>query len=290
MAESVQVFDKLWISADDTTYTALEFLEGSSLGAQESFLDTNGIRGTRQHAAGRVRRTQRSTGGTLQFAPVASELDILLPWLLGANESTDVFALAETVPARYIKTSRDGTKHLYDGLKVNTGTFSAAEGGPLGLTLNVVGVDEATDGDATEADAIDDDAGPYVMSDCALTVGGTEYQFRQMSVEVNNFLQVKYNNSVTPSSITATDLEVRVSLALPYGDASALYGSALSGVAVVATFTNGNRSIALNLAGVAAPKQPLPIGARGPRDLAWSGIARRTGSTAPISVTNDSTG
>lgn len=290
MAEQVGVFDKIWISADDTTYAALEFLEGTTLGLNQTFLDTNGIRGTRQHAAARVRETQRATSGSLQFAPSATELDLLLPWILGTAESADVFALAETVPARYIKTYRDGTKKLYDGLKVNRAVFSAAEGGPLGLAIDVLGVDEVADGDATEADTIDDDAGPYVLSDCVLSVGGSSYAFRSVSIEVMNALQVKFNNSVTPTAIHATDLMVQVSLSLPFGDATALYGSSIAGVAVVATFTNGNRSIALNLAGVAAPKTQLPIGQRSARDLTWVGVARRTGSTAPISVTNDSTG
>ena len=290
MAESIRTFDKLWISADDTTYTALAFLEGTTLGiGNETFFDDNGIRGTRQHSADRVRRTQRYTQGTLQFAPVATELDALLPWILGAAEVADAFDLAETVPARYIKTYRDGTKHLYNGLKVNSATFRAAEGGPLTLSVDVLGVDEATDADTTETDAINDDAGPYVLSDCVLSVGGSSYSFRGIEIAIQNSLEMKFNNSVTPSAIHATDLNVQVSLTLPYGDASALYGTAVSGVAVVATFTNGNRSIAFNLAGVAAPKTQLPIGGRGARDLTWVGVARRTGSTAPISVTNDST-
>lgn len=288
MSEQVGTFDKMWLSADDATYTAFEFLQGTTLGLQQVFTDPNGIRGTRQHAAARVRETQRMTQGTLQLAPVASELDLFLPMILGAPEATDVFALAENLPARYIKTSRDGAKHLYDGLKCNRAVFAAGEGGPLTLSLDLMGVDEAADGDAAEADAIDDDAGPYVLSDCVLSVGGSEYPFRQISIEVNNALETKFNNSLTPTSIRATDLVVQVSLSLPYGDATALYGTAVGGVAVVATFTNGARSIAFNLAGVSAPKQPLPIGQRAARDLAWVGTARRTAAgVAPISVTND---
>jgi hypothetical protein len=276
---------------DDVTYTAFEFLEGTTLGANETFTDPNGVRGSRQHAAARVRRTQRSTSGTIVTAPSATELDKFLPWILGADESADAFALAETVPARYVKTYRDGTKHLYDGLKVNRAVFSCAEGGVLGLSMDVLGVDEVTDGDATESDPIDDDAGPYVLADCVLSGASTQYAFRQISVEVNNALQVKYNNSVTPSAIHATDLMVQVSLSLPYGDASALYGSSVSGVTVVATFTNGNRSLALTMSGVAAPKQPLPIGQRSARDLTWVGVARRTSAPLPpIAVTNDSSG
>lgn len=292
MAEQVGVYDRMWLSADDATYTAIEFLEGTSLGLSQVFNDTNGIRGTRQHSAARVRETQRQVSGTLQLAPVASELDLLIPWMLGNPKVNDATAIApaETLPARWIKTYRDGTKHKYNGLKVNRAVFSAAEGGPMQLSLDLMGVDEVTDAGATETDTIDDDAGPYVLSDCALTVGGTAYQFRSVSVEINNALQAKYNNSLTATSILATDLMVQVSLSLPYGDATALYGSALAGVAVVATFTNGNRSLALNLAGVAAPKQPLPIGQRAARDLTWVGVARRTGSTPPITITNDSSG
>lgn len=257
------------------------------MGAQETFTNTKGIRGSRQQAATRTRRTQRMTRGNLQLSPTANELDLVLPWLLGANESTNLFALAETVPARYIKAYRDGTKHLYDGLKVNRGVFSCAEGQPLQLALEVMGVDETTDADATETAAFAEGSGPYVMSDCVLSVGGTEYQFRQLSIEVNNALEVKFNNRVTPSSIRATDLIVNVQLGLPYGDAAALYGSAVGGVTVVATFTNGSDSIAITCAGVAAPKNPLPIAMRRHRDLIWGGEARRTAAPLPpISITS----
>lgn len=291
MAEHVGTFDRIWLSADDATYVALEVLEGTALGLNETFTDTNGIRGTRQHAAARVRATQRMTRGNLNLAPTANEFDFLLPWILGGTEeATDTFNLAENVPARYAKTSRDGTKYLYDGLKVNSATFSCAEGQPLALQIEVMGVDEAPDGDATETADFQDGSGPYVMSDCVLTVGGTEYQFRQMSINVMNALDVKFNNSITPSSIRATDLMVGVQLGLPYGDATALYGSSVSGVTVVTTFTNGTKSIAITCAGVAAPRNPLPFAQRRHRDLNWGGMARRTSAPLPpIKVVNDIT-
>lgn len=290
MSESIGTFDRVWISTDDATYSALEVLEGSSIGVQEQFTDTNGIRGTRQHSADRVRRTQRMTQGRFQLAPSANELDLVLPWILGANESTDVFALAETVPARYLKVLRDADKKLYDGVKVNGAEFACAENQPLTLSLDLMGVDEATDGDATETAAFADGSGPYVMSDCVVSVGGTQYQFRQLSIQVQNALEVKYNNSITPTAIHATDLIVNVQLGLPFGDASALYGSSVGGVTVVATFTNGSKSLAITCAGVAAPKTPLPFAMRRARDLSWGGVARRTSAPLPpISVTNDPT-
>lgn len=287
MSESIRTFDKLFGSVDDNTYVALEFLDGSSLGVVETFLDPNGMRGSRQHDAERVRRSQRFVQGTLRFAPVPTELDFLLPAILGADESADSFALAETIPYRYFTTSRDGTLHKYQ-VKVNRAVFEFAEGAPLTLSLDVIGVDESAG--SSRSEALGDDGGPYVMSDAGLTIGGTTYQFRSGQLEINNFLEVKYNNSVTPSAIHSTDLQIQIAYALPYGDASAAYGTAVTGVASVLTFTNGNRSTVFTLAGVAAPKQSLPLGGRGARDLPWTGIARRTGSTAPLVVTNDSTG
>ena len=289
MAESVQAFDKLWISTNGTDYTALEFLEGSGLGLNETFVNPEGVRGTRQETAERTRRGPRQALGTLLFAPTASELDLLLPWILGADEATDVFALAETVPARYLKTSRDGTRHVYDGCKVNRATFQFAEGAPMTLAVETLGVDEGAGG-TEPADAISDDAGPYVLSDAVLTLAATAYAFRGGSVEVNNYLETKWNNSLTPTAVHATRLAVGVNLVLPYGDASALYGSSIAGIAGTIAFTNGARSCTFTLAGLQTPKQPLGFGGKGARDLVWQGFARRTGSTAPISVTNDSTG
>lgn len=289
MAESVQAFDKLWISSDGTNYTALEFLEGSAIGLNETFINPDGICGTRQESAERTRRGPRSVVGTLIFAPVAGELDLLLPWILGADEATNVFALAENLPARYFKTSRDGTRHVYDGCKVNRATFQFAEGAPMTLAVELAGVDEG-DGGTEPADGISDDAGPYVLSDAVLTLASAEYAFRAGTLVVDNFLEPKWNNSLTPTSIRATKLQVGVNLTLPHGDASALYGSSVSGIAGSVAFTNGSRSCTFNLAGIQAPKQPLGFGGRGARDLVWQGMARRTGSTAPISVTNDSTG
>jgi len=81
-------------------------------------------------------------------------------------------------------------------------------------------------------------------------------------------------------------------MGLPYGDASALYGSAVGGVAVVATFTNGARSLVLSTPKVQVPRTPLPFGARGALNLDWTGTAGGNGTTAgsELAVANDSTG
>lgn len=293
MAEKVGVFNRLFLSSGTTDtaaqFTELEFLEGSSLGLAEQFLHSNGLVGSRSPRAERTRRGTRAVSGNLTFQPSPDELDLLLPWALGGTKSGNDIPLAETVPLRYLRTYRDGTWHVYDGVKVGQITFNAAEGSILGVSVGVQGVDEAGSTSPAGAGAIDLDAGPYVMHDCVLTVGGTEYPFRQFAVTIDNQLEVRFNNSITPSSIHATGRAVQVALGLPYGDAEALYGAALAGVAVVATFTNGTRSLTFTLPAVQTPKSPLELGTRMGMTLPWTGIARKTGSSPEITVTNDST-
>jgi hypothetical protein len=291
MAEKVGVFNRLFLSsgASDASYAELEFLEGSALGLSEQFLDSNGLVGSRSRPSERTRRGLRQAAGSLSFQPTPAELDLLLPWALGGAKSGNTVPLAETVPARWLRTARDGTFHLYDAVKVQQITFSASEGSPLGVQVQVVGVDEAASAVPGSFAALDLTGGPYVMHDCVLTVGGTAYPFRNWQLTLMNMVEVRHNNSVTPTAIHATGREVQAAVGLPYGDASALYGSALGGVAMVATFTNGSKSVAFTCPAVQAPRQPLELGTRAAITLSWVGTARKSGSTPELSVDNDVT-
>src|SRR5688572_4980982 len=90
---------KLSLAAAGTaigSYTeAYEFVS-ESLQKQAAILDTAGIRGTRSHVSERTRAGTYRVQGTINFHPTPAMLDLLLPRILGANEATDVFALAET--------------------------------------------------------------------------------------------------------------------------------------------------------------------------------------------------
>lgn len=295
MAEKVGVYNRLWLSpgaADSGTYAELEFLEGSQIGLQEQFLNARGMNGTRVELAARTRRGNRQVTGQLVTAPSPAELDLLLPWATGGTKSGNNIDVSEEadVPARWLVTERDTTYELYSGVKVSQFSLQASEGSILQMSLGLQGIDEESDTAPTTPTAIDVTAGPYVMTDCVLTVGGTAYPFRDFSLQCDNRLQTTFNNSQTPSSIHSTGFGATVQLGLPLGDASALYGSALAGVAVVATFTNGDRSLTITCAAVQAPKQPKVFGTRAALDLSWAGEVRKTGSSPFIRFANDSTG
>lgn len=289
MADKVGVFSRLGYAVSGTTVTtAFNFLEGSSLGVSEQFIDTNELRGTRSHSSERVRRGQRRVEGTLLFTPSPLELDIILYAALGGTKSGNTIPLAEDIPLVDWFVDRDGTVYHYTDCAVDTLRLSAQSGGPLQCQLTLVGTDEAQEG--TFASVTEDVATqPYVWADGVTTVGGTGYQYDAFDLTVQNNIEVKYRNSLTPTQLVATDRVITVGLPFSLGDASALYGSAVGGVAVVATFTNGAFSLALSMAKVAAPKSPLPFGQRGILDLPWQGVARKDGSTLELVVSNDST-
>jgi hypothetical protein len=290
VAEKVGVFDRLQYDDDASTGTVeFEFLEGSTIGLVESFVSTNGLRGTRSHYADRVRQGTRRVEGNLLFAPTPAELDTLLHLALGGTKSANTIPLAEALPSAEWIVGRDGTVRHYSACYVDSMTVTAQEGGPLQVALAVIGADEAQEGTLADLTIDASTGGPYTLMDGAVTVGGTSYQFSSFELRVENRLEVKYRNSLTPTSIKATDRVVTVSLPFSLADAAALYGSAVGGVTVVATFTNGNCSTSFSMTKVQAPRQPLPFGQRGILDLPWQGVARASGATAELVVANDST-
>lgn len=282
MPESIGTFDRLWIDN-----TALEFLDGTDLRAAESFVNTGGTRGTRQQRVERTRVIQRSVQGQIQCAPNPAELDLLLSWGIGPK-SNGSFPWQENVPDRTAKVSRDGRVDTYAGLRVNTMTFSANENSPLTCNLQVIGIDEVTGG-APPIGAINDLSSPYVMSDCVLLVDEDPYPFRQIGITLNHALEVKYNNSLIATSIRATDFNCEISLTLPFGDTTAIYGTGIDGMSLRATFNNGNFVLTFDFPCVQAPREGIPLGGRRARDIGWRGVARKKAEDPLFTITNDST-
>lgn len=280
---------KMGIGTTATVDQAYDF-KSESLACNEDFYDPDGIIGSREHLSERVRRNVRSIAGSITLEPNSIELANLLPWILGAAASGTTFALAETLPSRYVSFDRVAKVFVYDGCVVNRATFSASEGGPLSLTLDVIGVDETVNNAGTFPSlTISTAAGPYMMSDLVLSVGGTGYNFREFSLTIDNMLEVRYTNSLTANSITPRNRQTSVTLRTPYGDSTALYGLALAGVAVVATFTNSTLSTVFTMPAVQFPKQSPTVSGKNEIYLPMTGIARKSGSTASLTVTNDST-
>lgn len=275
-----------------STSTVDHFLEviSDTVKLTRPILHNAGMIGTRSQRAERAREGPRSVAGTISFNPDPVTLDAFLPYIMGGSESADVFALTDSLPSFYWAADREVKVPVYSGCTVNRAVISASRGGYVQIDADIIGIDE-TVGNAASFPAISLDVttAPYVFTDAAVTVGGTSYSVDQFSVTVDNQLEVQFFNSLTATRINPTGREVSVSLTLPYGDASAAYGPAVTGVAVVITLTNGSKSLTLSMGSVQFTKESAVANGRGEAFLILNGIARRSGSTLELVTTNDPT-
>jgi len=284
---------RLSLAANGTaigSYTeAYEFLT-ESLRKQLTIVDTAGLRGTRSHPAERTRDGTYAIGGGLQFHATPAMLDLLLPRILGANEATDVFALAETLPEFDVLIDRVAKRFVYAGCQVNRATFRAAAGGPLELDLDVIGKTETVSATAFPSITAPVDP-PYVWQDCVCTVNGSARVVTQWEMTVDNALNARFSNSQTATDIHSTDRIVTVNLTVPYTSSEVdLYGINTGGAAAATfAFTNGNYSTTFSIAKLQIPDQSPVVDGRGEILLQLQGVAKQSSTTKELVITHDST-
>lgn len=302
MAASMASQAQLGMIAEVTAGTPVTVTEryefaSESMSMNESLLDTSGILGTRSHMSERVRANIQRVSGSITLYPNSVELVNLLPRILGGAASGTSFPLADTLPPFTVNVDRVTARWVYGGCFVNRATFASRQGEPLTLTLEIEAMNEQTPSATVFPTLSISLVGPYIHSDAqsgstsALTISGTAYRFREWSLTIDNHLDTeRFFNSVTRISIPAMDRTVTWTFAGPYGDNSALYGLASTGVACVATFTNGNYSIAFTSNKVAFPRLSPPAQGKEEIFLSLVGQARSDGSTKELTTVNDSTG
>lgn len=145
---------KLWmvetLPFDASAAQCFEF-QSESLRATSGKVYNDGIRGTRARARERCRDGVIVCNGSISMTPSKTELDTLLPWILGTNAtgsgtfgSPYSYTLAETLQEFQVLVYRvsSAATHtrqvfLYEGCRVARATFSASAGGPLSLTLEI---------------------------------------------------------------------------------------------------------------------------------------------------------
>lgn len=280
---------QLGISANNPTDAAFEFLS-ESLKKQGTIVDPGGIRGIRGHTSERTRAGNYTVGGAIEMMPSPEELAALLPWILGANASGTTYALAETVPERYVQIDRVAKVFTYDGVKVNRATFSGSEGTPLKLSLDLVGKTETVGNAGTFPSLTLGLTQPFMFAEGVFTIQSSARAVKEFSVTVDNALNVAFNNSVTASRITAGDRMVTTSFLTPYTSSeTALYGQALAGGAATIVIAFANYSLTFTFGTLQFPDESPTVAGKGEIPLRMNGTARRLSTTAELSVTLDST-
>jgi len=291
MTASASFASKLGIDSSNPVTAQFDFLS-CSLGITEDITRADGMSGTRSRHGERTRPSLQRVAGTLEMEPSAVELALLLPWILGANASGTTFALAETLQTRYVTIDRVAKVHTYDGVGVDTATFSCAQGEPLKVNLGLVGISE-TEGNAGTFPslAIDLTTQPFILSDLVLVVGGTTVQCKNFDVTINNMIDKdRFFNSNTLAGILALDRRTTFKTMIPYDTAyTTVYRSGETGAAVTATLTNGNTSLVFTMANLIFPARTPQVPNRKEVMLEIEGEAFMTGTTKELVLTLDST-
>ncbi len=267
--------------------------QSTTLAADETFIDCNGLRGTRSRAIERIRAGNRRIGGNLIVEPTALELSKLLPWALGAGAASPTFALADLLPTRYVMVDKGANVMVYNAVAVNRLTIDGNEGLPLRMTFDLVGGDESIGASGTfPALTLDTTTSPFIFTDCTasgISINSTNPLGKNFQLVVDNAIdENRFYNSQTLTAEIAADRHVTLNLTVPFGTASALYNLGAGGTAVTFTFTNAadtNLVLTLVMPKVAFPRKPIAVQGREEVVMPYPGTAYKSGSTNELTVT-----
>jgi hypothetical protein len=279
----------------DTSSEPYEFLSENLIGRQP-ILPNTGIRGTRSEHSIRTRYAPKTVSGTITLEPSPLDLDLWLSRILGAAESSDSFALAETLPAFGIMIDRVAKVYSYSDCYVNKATFSGSQGGKIQLVLDIIGTDFSV-GNAGTFPALTLGVlpanQPYAFTDGVFTLAGSARVTKSFELVIDNKLESRVSNSLTVTSITPQDRIVSLKTVHPYTSAEtdllgqALYGAtgsiALTPIGggmsgVLTTFTFGRLQV--------EDENPVVPG-KTAIEMTLNMIARMTGTTRELVVTHD---
>lgn len=276
-------------STFDASSTQLVFISENVI-MTPTYSDTEGMRNTTQRNVNESRVTRKDVAGSivLQVDPVM--LDVVLPYILGAAESSDTFALAETLPDFSVLVDRAETIFQYDGCKVGSAVFAGTSGGFVTLTLNLIGKtesDSATWPGTIPANVFN---APYQFDESTLTINSVVKDPEQWTLTINNNLDVKFRNSVTASHITKTDLEVTLTVTTPYDATNkALRTLSEGGVSGSLALAQTGLSTTFTFGAVQSNTPSPVIPGRSEIQQAVSLLCKEsTSGTDAISVSNDS--
>lgn len=281
----------------DTNSERYEFWR-ENLRKDGSIIDSDGIRGTRSPAVENIRGGPYSIGGpiTMNFSP--GMLALWLPRILGANASGTTFALAETLQTFGVLIGYDSNATIeYKDCMVNQALFHAVAAGPdeeprlADLTLDIWGLTSAN-GTSLPAVSVPTAANfaPYIFSDVTMTVLSAAREVKEWWILVDNHLHRRWVNSVSATRMCARKRTTMLRARVPYDSANTdLYDQSAAGAAGTFALTNGTISTSFAFANLIAPSEGPVIPGKTELDLTVQWLARSSGATKELIVTNDST-
>lgn len=238
------------------------------IGRRGVHVTKDGARGTRSPQSGTVGDGPYTVDGPLVIQPSDDEWDKIFEWALGTAASANVYALAETVPERFITQEKIAKVFTWAGCKVNKLTIGSSAGSPvLTAGLEIMGKTEAI-GNAGTFPAISGTLTtdqPFLHQQLVCTLNSVVVKVDDVVITVDNMLDgSRFLNSQTRTDIPEQGRRITLDLANPYNvDDVALYNIAVAGISGTLVYTNGSRVLTFSFVNLKAPPDVLEAAGRG---------------------------
>jgi hypothetical protein len=258
-----------------------------------------GTRGSRALFPDQTVRGNRLAGGPVSLKFGRADLDLWLPRILGAAESSNNFKVANTVPWFNVLVDKGQSKFFeYRDCKVARATFSGQTGAPINLTLDIVCKKEEEYGGSWPSITYTPSLStrPLRFAEGVMLINSINILFESFTLVIDNLISPRFYAGDDAATCIDEDRRV-VTLSVPAAHTSVtkdLYADGFDGLAGSLTFAADNMSTAFSFPKLHWAKRSTTMEGDGDTPLILDMLAYRTeagdsGADDEILVVNDPT-
>ena len=251
----------------------------------------------RTGAAGAMRRSSYvqadSAGGGVSIELTYENCGMWVKHLMGAAATTGSSPYTHTYTLGTLPTGLtienvrgSGTSEIFEGCKVNSGSFSVSSGGVMSLDMDIIAETSATRGTAATPSYGAGDTAVLHSHAGQLSFNSVSYDLVDMSVTVNNNLTRRQllGSAVTKEPKRSDFQSVEMSVTLEVEDA--LYQALIAGTQgdVVIAFTSGSLSATFTLSNAFLTEASDPVTSAGIISQNLTFVGESDGSDEGLSI------
>lgn len=255
----------------------------------ERFGRDPGKRGSRQQFSCGARVLGEDIGGGFNFYPTVTQLDWLFERMIGDNISGYPAAAAtpkETLPSVYAFVDKGEDIFRYDLLKIASVSFSFTEGDYMDVRVDFVGSEETGSVSWPGTPPSIDCASEYVTHDATLTIGGTEFPFKNLTLNIDNSIaDNQQENNLNRLIFESQDLIIGLTGTFGYRtDTSTLYRRGIAGDVAFLFIDDSTQSYQMTFPNVKIPGSGPTVPETGEITMSLEMAAYATTSASQIAI------
>jgi len=269
----------------DTSSIPFEFAS-STLKSIEEFAHTDGVRGDIQQYVTRQKLVRHTAGGQVSMNFTATELDWLIPYILGGTTAGGVTEIDSDIPLFYICEDKIDDVYTFSNCAIVSTTLSGTSGQPLTLTLSIEAEKEDTTSTAAFPSLTYDTGDLFVMSDCVLTIDGTARVFNSFTLTIDRVADAaRWNNSLYRTKFPSHNTIVGLDVSMPAGGNTDLLGGGVTGFDGTFAFGDGSNTYTVSTGKIVIPPVTPELPGKSEIMLPLSMGLFASGATKQITIT-----